>query len=312
MSPGRALITGATGMIGSALVRRLLDEGSTVAILTRRGSMRTRLLPYRGAIDEIVIDWSDAATIERAVRQVDPTVVFHLAGPPFNPPPPLTVFLEAVVDNTAVLLNALDEAGCGARIVFASSAAIYADASHASEMQTPAPATWLGAVKAMAGTLLATAGRKTGRPIVELRLYTPYGPAERPERLIPSLIDAAREGRPIPLSDGKQERDYVFIDDVVTAFLAAAKIPAPAPLAFNIGSGTGTSVRDLATMVLTELDAMHLAQFGALPTRPDEIMHMAADISAAAAQLSWTPRMPLQEGLHATIQWYMNDTMHRV
>jgi len=258
MSAGRALITGATGMIGAALVARLVRDGWTTGILTRSGSAQERLLPYREALDVSVVDWSDARALADAVRRTNPDVVFHLAGPPFNPPPRLSVFLNAAVNNTAALLEALDEAGNGARIVFASSAAVYRNASHAGEGQTPEPATWLGAAKAMAGVLLATSARKTGRAVVELRLYTPYGPSERAERLIPSLIDAARKRRPIPLSDGHQERDYVYIDDVVDAFVRAARVDAPEPLAINIGSGVGTSVREVVTMVLTALDATGL------------------------------------------------------
>ena len=225
---------------------------------------------------------------------------------------PLNVFLDAAVNNTAALLRSLDDAGNGARIVFTSSAAVYGNPAHAPETQVPAPVTWLGAAKAMAGVLLATAGRKTGRPIVELRLYTPYGPGERAERLIPSLIAAALARRPIPLSAGTQERDFVYIDDVTDALLAAAHIHAPEPAAFNIGSGTGTPVRDIVTTVLALLDASDLARFGALPMRADEIMRMAADVSAAAARLGWAPRTTLQEGLRSTIEWYRNDALHRV
>jgi len=312
MGAERALITGATGMIGAALVRRLLNDGWTVSVLTRAGSAQERLLPYRNQIDVSVVDWPDASTLEYAVERANPSVVFHLAGPPFNPPPPLAAFLDAAINNTAALLRALDEAGNNARIVFASSAAVYGNPSHASEGQLPEPATWLGAAKAMAGVLLATAGRKTGRPIVELRLYTPYGPDERRERLIPSLIAAALSRRPIPLSDGTQKRDFVYIDDVVEAFVAATQVDAAKPAAFNIGSGVGTSVRDVVTMVLSMLDAADLAQFGALATRSDEIMDMAADVSAAAAQLGWTPQTSLDEGLQSTIRWYKSDVLHRV
>lgn len=313
MSARRALITGATGAIGAALADRLVRDGWAVSVLTRAGSSQERLLPLRERIDVAIVDWPDATTVDAAVRRADPSVVFHLAGPPFNPPTlPPSVFIDAAVNTTATLLQSLDVAGNGARIVFASSAAVYANPSHASESQLPAPTTWLGAAKAMAGVLLATAGRKTGRPIVELRLYTPYGPGERAERLIPSLISAALERRMIPLSDGAQERDFVYIDDVVEAFLAAARVDAPAPLTFNIGSGTGTRVRDLVAMVLGMLDATDLARFGALPTRPDEIMTMAADIATATTTLGWAPRTPLHEGLRSTIEWYKHDALHRV
>lgn len=312
MDGRRALVTGATGTIGAALTRRLVNVGWTVTVLTRAGSAQDRLQPVRERIDVAIVDWPDSASVARAVAQARPDVVFHLAGPPFNPPRlPPSVFLAAV-DHAAMLVRALDDAGSGARIVFSSSAAVYGNAAHASETQAPAPATWLGAAKAMAGVLFATAGRTTGRPIVELRLYTPYGPGERPERLIPSVIAAALAGRPIPLSEGTQERDFVYIDDVVDALLAAARVDAPAPLTFNIGSGTGTRVRDVVTAVLAMLDAGDLARFGALPMRPDEIMHMAADVSAAAAGLGWTPHTSLHDGLRSTIEWFKHDALHRV
>jgi UDP-glucose 4-epimerase len=314
MSARRALISGATGTIGAGLVDRLVREAWTVHVLTRAGSVTDRLAPNAKDIEVTAADWRDTDAIADVVKRADPSVVFHLAGPPFNPPTlPPSVFLDAAVNYTGALLQALDDAGNGARIVFANSAAIYGGGKHVPGTERVfEPATWLGAAKAMAATLLATAGRKTGRRIVDLRLFTPYGPGERAERLIPSLIAAAIAGREIALSAGTQERDFIYIDDVIDAFLVAANVDAPQPLAFDIGSGTGTRVCDVVTTLLDMLGASELARFGALPMRPDEIMHMAADLTPARALPGWAPHTSLESGLRSTIDWYKNESLHRV
>ena len=181
MSAQRALITGATGMIGAALAERLLAGGWSVSVLTRANSALTRLAPHRERISVHVVDWSAPNSLNAAVAESAPTTVFHLAGPPFNPPTlPLAVFIDAAVDNTAELLRALDDAGNSAGIVFAGSAAVCGNPSQARESEAPAPATWLGAGKAMAAVALAAAGRKTGSTGCRtVSIATPYGPAER-------------------------------------------------------------------------------------------------------------------------------------
>lgn len=293
-------------MIGAALTRRLVDLDWHVETLARATSSGGRLDAVRDRIAIHAVAWEDVASLEDAVRCARPDVVFHLAGPPFNPPPPLETYLDAIAGNTGRLLAALERAGSPAHVVFAGSAAVYGAASGVAESHPLEPATWLGAAKAMAGTLLAAATRTTGRPTVELRLYTPYGPGDRPERLIPSIIAAVRAGRPVPLSAGEQERDFVYIDDVIDAFVAAAEHRGSQPAAYNIGSGSPTKVRELARLLLDLLGAPELARFGAIPNRPDEIMHMAADITAARRDLHWQPRVTLSDGLSRTIDRHIS------
>jgi nucleoside-diphosphate-sugar epimerase len=305
-APARALITGGTGMIGSALASRLLAQGTSVAILTRPGSPVPRLDPIRDRIRLEPVVWDDAGQLAAVVRSVDPSLVFHLAGPQFSPPPPLATWLETTVGNAVRLLEALKPFP-RVPLVYASTAAVYGNRASASESAAPEPATWLGATKAMAGTLLAASGRVTCRPVVELRLFAPYGPWERPQRLIPSVILSALAGRPIELTSGRQQRDYVYIDDIIDAFVRAASYNGPTPAVFNIGGGSGTAVREIVTRLLRELGQPELARFGALPDRAEEVTVMSADVSLARALLGWAPATTLDDGLRRTITWYQTN-----
>jgi nucleoside-diphosphate-sugar epimerase len=161
----------------------------------------------------------------------------------------------------------------------------------------------LGASKACASILLQTFAKMHGLNTVELRLFTPYGPWESPRRLIPSLILAALQQQDVPLSLGAQQRDFVYMDDVIDALYQAAVTPVPGGSVFNIGSGVGTTVRGVAELTLQLMGDPVRLKVGELPTRPDEIMEMSADIAAAKDQLGWQPRTSLKDGLIKTIDW---------
>jgi nucleoside-diphosphate-sugar epimerase len=194
------------------------------------------------------------------------------------------------------------------RVVAAGSAATYGSGSRLREDAPLRPGTVLGASKAAASLILQMAARRDHLQTRELRLFMPYGPGEHPHRLIPHTILSALEGREIRMTEGRQQRDVVFLDDVVEAFCLAAAKPVPAGSVFNIGSGTGTPVRELVERILELMGNPVKPLMGALPTRPDEIMEMSADITAAKAHLGWEPRTTLEEGLRRTIAWW---TEHR-
>lgn len=303
MATARAFVTGGSGMIGSLLVRRLLAQGAEVAVLSRPGANRVRLSDVGQDIEWIEADIRDAARIGRALVQCRPTMVFHLASTAFNPP---TISLsEHLSVNTLGMVNLLEGlASCpDARVIYAGSAAVYGSVSQASEDNACAPATWLGATKAAGGTLLAAHSRITGMRVIEMRIYTPYGPWERPTRLIPSIVLSALDRHPVRTSKGTQRRDFLYIDDLLDAMLAAAALPGGGFDILNIGSGEGVAIRDIVAKVLDLMGNPVKADFGALPTRPDEILEMSANISKAKSVLGWRPKVGLEEGLRQTVEW---------
>jgi len=303
MSGGRSvLVTGGTGHVGACLCRRLLTGGDRVAVLSRPGADRSRL----SGVDGIAIlngSLTEARSVAAAVDAAAPDVVFHLAGTPFNPPThSLADHVQVNVNGAANLVAALQ--GTPARVVYTSSAAIYGPGPALREDRLLAPGTWVGAVKAAAGMILEANARMSGGTLTELRLFTPFGPMERPGRLVPSVILAALDGRPVRTTAGLQRRDFVFIDDVVDALMRAGGRTQPGVLIANIGSGTGVSVREMVSLILRLMGDPVPAEFGALPSRPDEIPEITADISAAFRLLGWRPQTDLETGVAQTIAWF--------
>ena len=295
-------------MIGANLVRRLVHDGNQVCVLARRTVDRVRLQCIEEHLETVQSDITDAETVYRTVRRVAPDVVYHLASTPFNPPTTDSeTHLRVNVLGTCNLLEALRDF-TDIRIIFTGSTAVYGSGSHLREDQPPSPGTLFGASKVCASILMQTYARLHGAQTVELRLFTPYGPWEHPRRLVPHTILSALAGRDVALTAGDQERDFVYVDDVVDALVMAATCRLQSGSVLNIGSGVGTPVRAVAGLVLKLMGDPVKLIVGALPTRSDEIMEMSADISAAREELGWVPRTPLRRGLQESIKWI---TEHR-
>ncbi|KIL97757.1 UDP-glucose 4-epimerase [Paramagnetospirillum magnetotacticum MS-1] len=300
------LLTGGAGHLGSLLARRLADQGHRVFSLVRRGGHALRLEDLGDRITRLEADVSDAASLKAAVEAARPDVVFHLSSSVFNPPPTLATHLSTNVSGAANLIEAL-EALPRTQIIYASTAAIYGNANRAPEDQAPAPATWLGASKASASLLFAAHARMTGRPITEFRIYTPFGPWERITRLIPQIIFSALDGKPIRTTEGRQTRDYLYADDLIDLLELAVDKPRDGWRAYNAGAGEGVPVRTIVSTVLELMGNPVEGLFGAIPTRPDEIMEMTADISRAKAEFGWQPTTSLREGLTRTVGWFTTN-----
>jgi nucleoside-diphosphate-sugar epimerase len=303
----RILVTGGTGMIGANLVHRLVKDGYDVSVLVRPSSSLLRLQPVSGRIRVLEGDLGNAEQTKDIVSQAVPQVVFHLASTPFNPPTiPTAAHLQVNVFGIANLLEAI-RVSPETKIIFAGSANVYGEGEHVPESHALVPGNMLGATKACATILMQTYSRLYGIPSVELRLYTPYGPWERPGRLIPHTILSALGGQTIRMTSGAQERDYLFIEDVIEAMLLAMRKPLPAGAVVNICSGTGIPIREIVQRVLWLMGDPVEVQLGAMPTRPDEIWKFSGDNANARALLDWQPRTSLDDGLRKTIAWFREN-----
>jgi nucleoside-diphosphate-sugar epimerase len=164
------------------------------------------------------------------------------------------------------------------------------------------PATMHAAV-----TLSMAGARETGRGVVVLRPFGPYGGGDRPERLIPHVIGRLLEGARVQVTAGEQLRDYSYVDDHVRAMILAATQPlARAGSVYNIGSGRAVRVRALLEAVATAVGPASIEQieFGARPYRVGDPPEMYADVSAAERELGFTARVSLEEGLRRTVAAY--------
>lgn len=298
----RALIVGGSGMVGANLARRLLQEGWQTTAVSRRARGAVRLAGLDG-LRTLDADCRDADAMISAVAAAAPDIIFHLASSSFNPP--TTSAQDHLAVNAMGAINVLEAALTQRvhRVVMTGSAAEYGSGGGLSESAATRPGNVYGATKLCASVLGETYARSFGLPVVNLRLFTPFGPWERPGRLIPSAILSALAGKPVPIGSGAPERDFLFVEDAVDALVAAAVRPLEPGTTFNICSGRGTTVRQAVESVLELMQSrVPIESSGA--QRPDEILKMSGDRSAAARQLDWRPRHDLRTGLEKTIAWF--------
>lgn len=295
----RALVTGGAGFIGSHLVDALLDGGSDVLVLDhlRRPKPNLDSARARGA-GVLRADVTDTDAMRDRMREFKPEVVFHLAAQIDVRRSVADPSTDAHVNvgGTAAVLTAARDAGVG-RVVLASTAGVYGDPA---ELPTPehapvAPLSPYGASKAAAESYLEMWGRLHGLSTLSLRMSNVYGPRQNPHGeagVVAIFCGAAVEGRPVTIyGDGGQTRDFIYVGDVVDAFVRAGS--ATARGALNVCTGRETRLTDLAAALRLQ------TQPG--PARLGEIRRSCLDPRAAADALGWRARTPLDEGLELTL-----------
>ena len=302
----RALVTGATGFLGGHLTRALADLGADVHALSRLGANRFPT-PGLEQVSWYEADLRDPDSLRRAIDRADPEVVYHLAayGTTFEAQDPSHAF-AVNVEGSLNLWHALGERSC--RFVLAGSCAEYGDvAGRASERDLCQPARFYPATKNAAVTLVTALGRESGREVVVLRPYGPYGPGDRTNRIVPYVMRKLLAGETVDVTPGEQFRDYCYVEDHVSAFLLAGSrgLPRTGQI-YNIGSGERITLRQLIEAVAETVgeETRSLVRFGAVPYRDGEIGEMCANIEAARRDLGWESKISLREGLKRTLDWH--------
>ena len=303
MRPVNALVTGASGFVGTHLVARLLADGGRVSVLVRPSSA----LPsaWRDRVKVIACD--DFS--ERNLRRLCPTQVesvFHLAA--YGVLPSHRESGEMLHIN--VVLPATLARLCRdwqARMILAGSSAEYRRPASRVPLTENAPleeGKLYGASKAAGGVMASAIARDSGTAFRLLRLFKAYGAGEAPHRLLPALVENLSRGEPVALSAGTQVLDFVHIDDVVDAILRAdAHCCEKGGVAtWNVATGCGHSVREFAESVAR---AMHvdssLLSFGAIGMRKDDEAWLVGSPDLARKELGWQPSLGLDDGVRAAV-----------
>ena len=281
------LITGAAGFLGSHLTRALTAAGAEVHPFTRRIGDVTNLESLRAAI-----------TVAR------PDVVFHLAAyGTTTAQRDVARMREVNVGGVENLWTALERFHC--RIVQAGTCAEYATKDSAIAESDPCmPESEYATTLHEAVTYSQARAQRTGREVVVLRPFGPYGPGDRPERVIPFVIDGLLGGGRVAVTAGRQRRDFSYVSDHVAAFMAAATAPlAQTGAVYNVGSGVPVSVREVVEKIAGLIGdrAEDRIDYGAAALRSDDRADRYADLSAARRDLAFAPAVDLDEGLRLTI-----------
>jgi nucleoside-diphosphate-sugar epimerase len=300
----RSLITGGGGFIGHHLVRRLLSDGHNVRVLDNFSTGRRERLE---GLDVRLVE-GDLRSYERAHTAVQGIeTVFHLGALPSVPrsvQDPLTTGAVNVEGTLNVLLAARDEDV--RRVVFASSSSVYGanPILPKTESEQPLPVSPYGVSKLSAEHYCRAFTTVYGLETVSLRLFNVFGPGQDPlsqyAAVVPRFITALSCGnRPTVYGDGRQTRDFTYVEDVVEALLLAAAAPAAAGEVINVCAGRETSLLALLEILSELLDTEADPIFEA--PRAGEVRASHGDRGKAAALLDWEPRWALRDALGASI-----------
>ena len=295
----RALVTGGAGFIGSHVVDALVARGDDVLVLDDLSSGRREQV--NGGAELVVADVRDEAAVRDAFARAEPETCFHLAAQADVRVSVDRPDLDCEV-NVLGTIRALEAARAhGARLVFTSTGgAIYGECEEPADETAPRrPLAPYGTSKLAGEEYLATYNRLHGSRHTSLRLGNVYGPRQDPHGeagVVAIFLGRLAEGLvPRVFGDGSQERDYVYVADVVAAALAAGERPAGV---FNVGTGRATSVLELLDACLRAAGAELEPEFA--PPRLGELQRSVLDPGLAERELGVRASTPFADGIAAT------------
>jgi CDP-glucose 4,6-dehydratase len=322
MSPRSVFVTGAYGLLGSWLVRALLERGDRVVVLQRDRTPRSALLlgDQEQRFDVVHGDLTDAGLVARALGEYEVDTVFHLAAQTIVGTAnrsPLSTF-ETNVRGTWLLLEACRLHGAQRVVVAASDKAYGASATLPYREDHPLDPRFPYDVSKAATDLISRSYWHTyGLPVAVTRFANLYGGGDlNRSRLIPEAVAAALGGRaPVIRSDGTPERDFLYVEDAVAAYLqladaldgdegVAAGSERARGEAFNAGGGEPHAVRDVVDRICRIAGTDVAPDVRGSGTPDGEIDRQWVDPSKLKALTGWAPAVGLDEGLERTVAWY--------
>ena len=313
MTARKALITGGAGFIGSHVAERYIESGWSVEIIDNLSSGRRENIPRAARFTEVDIGSQEARAL---IRGGEFDAICHLAAQIDVRKSVLDPGYDARTNvvGTLNLIQGVVESGRRTRFIFSSTGgALYGDFTPppSGEDAPKEPDAPYGVSKLSAEYYLAAFARLYGLDLVALRYANVYGPRQDPHGeagVVAIFCGRILEGRPLTaFGDGRQTRDYVFVEDVARANLAAATAELP-PVAgvdgraFNIGTSRETSVLELAESIARAAGERLVIEHA--PARPGELQRSAVRIDKAGRWLGWRPQVSLDDGLSRTFRWF--------
>ena len=307
------MVTGAAGFIGSTLVRRLLDDGQDVIGIDSITDYYDPKLKLRNLdlleSPSFVFHRADIAdpAVDLGVLLAGASTIFHLAGQPgvrSSWGHQFGAYIHANVSATQRLLEVAAELPTLDRLVYASSSSIYGNAESypTREDDLPAPISPYGVTKLAGEHLCSLYGNQYGVPTTALRYFTVYGPRQRPDMAFTRFIRAYLRGEKVSVyGDGRQIRDFTYVDDIVEANILAASVASAPGSVFNVAGGSEVTVNEVLEL---------LGSFGGHPVGVDRRAAGAGDVRQTGGstdlitdELGWAAAVQLEEGLRRQYDW---------
>jgi len=311
----KILVTGGAGFIGSALAKRLFDDGHKVIIIDNFNDYydvtlkRDRVRDLIPLVPVYVLDITNKEALQALFKVEQFDMVCHLAaqaGVRYSLEHP-EVYVQSNVVGTQTLLEVMKEHDV-TRMVYASTSSAYGNSSVVPFRETESadkPVSIYAATK-RAGELIAhTYATLHGMDITCLRFFTVYGPWGRPDMALFKFTDAMQKGEPIDVyNNGNHRRDFTYIDDVVCGFVLAIEKRLEGFEIINLGNGSPVELTRFIEVLERQLGI--IAEKKMLPMQEGDVFETYADITKARTLLGFEPKMNVEEGVKNFVAWY-ND-----
>ena len=306
----RVLITGATGFIGANLAHFFVNEKADVHILLRESSNTWRINSILSRLNKHYCDLTDREKTKRVFSEIRPNIVLHLAmygGYSFQ-----NDSLKMINTNYVGTINLLDaciEEGLDCFINTGSSSEYGIKEKPMKESDLLEPIDIYGASKSAATLYCQALAKKYNLPIFTLRLFSPYGYYEESTRLIPYLIVSMLKNQKIKISSPYAVRDFIFIEDVIDAFLLTIdkKDQILPGTILNVGSGSDTKVIEVFEILKGIADYKMNFYLEGIPRDSEQLHIWRADIEKIQKTLGWYPKYNLEDGFIKTVKWFREN-----
>jgi UDP-glucose 4-epimerase len=293
----RIAITGGSGFIGSRLAERLRGLDSEVHVIDLKPPEKPDRFFHRG-------DLSNAQEIKRTIEKIEPDIVFHLAAS-LERKCDIASIKNSVDVNLGGMINlfsVLTELKTVPSLVVSGTAEEYGhNKTPYSEEMKENPISAYSFSKVTASILCRMMHELYDYPVAVLRPTIAYGPGQRGNMFIPSLIGSLKNNKKFEMTKGEQSRDFLYVDDLIDAYIlcgVSGKMPGQT---YNIGSGKPYFIREIAEKVEEIMGKKGLIHFGGVEYRRSEIMSYYVDCSKARKELGWKPKTSIDVGLRRTI-----------
>jgi dTDP-glucose 4,6-dehydratase len=307
----KVLVTGAAGFIGSHLTEALVRRGRRVRAFIRYNSsnswgwLEASPPEIRREVEVVRGDLKDGDAVRKVVQGTD--LVYHLGALiaiPYSYVHPNDFVQTNLVGTTHVLQACRDHS---ARLIHTSTSEVYGtalrvpiDEDHPLQAQSPYSASKIGADK-----LVESFHLSFKLPVTTIRPFNTYGPRQSARAVIPTIICQALTGDRVKLGALEPVRDLTYVEDTVRGFLLAGEMESGIGQTFNLGTGQGVSIGDLARKIIAIIGRAVAIDADPQRVRPEgsEVMRLISDPSRAGKILGWSPAVGLEDGLRRTVEW---------
>jgi nucleoside-diphosphate-sugar epimerase len=303
------VITGASGFIGSVLLRKLVKEGQNVSVILRGESNFWRIEDLIPHIRVFRADLLNRQEITGVIRKIKPKIIYHLAAyGAYSYQQDADKIVNTNILGTWNLLQACNEIQYDLFVNTGSSSEYGFKRYAMRETDIVEPASYYAVTKCTQTLLCNHIAKQEKRPIVTFRPFSVYGPYEEPKRFIPALMNALYLKKEMRLVSQDTARDYIYVDDVVNAYRKIDELKKNPGEYFNIGSGIQSTVRDVVDAAEKVTGKTTAFKWGHMKNRMWDTDTWVADISKVKSRLTWTPEISLEEGLKKTWKWFQKNS----